>query len=183
MRRIEADFSSDAAAPLLPAAGTAERARAEEMVEGCAALGKVGFQLALSARNESLCEPESSMLHASFEAALSDLDAQIAAGGGPFMLGADVSLVDCTYAPLLERWAVQLPLTQGFDLRPPQPNASPRWPALEAWSVATFPPPPPTHYPPPIPYRHQPSLHHHHHPDRIRSPRCQGTSLRRAARA
>jgi len=136
MRRIEADFSSDAAPPLLPVADSAERARAEEMMEGSAALGKAGFQVAMSARNESLGEPERAALRASFEAALRHLDAQIAAGGGPFMLGADFSLVDCTYAPLLERWAVQLPLTMGFDLRPPQPDATPRWPALEGWFVS-----------------------------------------------
>lgn len=166
MRRIEADFSSDAAPPLLPAADSAERARAEEMMEGSAALGKAGFQVAMSARNESLGAPERAALRASFEAALRHLDAQIAAGGGPFMLGADFSLVDCTYAPLLERWAVQLPLTMGFDLRPPQPDATPRWPALEGWSVVTSLPRthPPTPHPPPIPHHHHASLHRHRHP-------------------
>ena len=89
MRRIEADFSGDAAPPLLPAAGTAERARAEAMLEASGALGKAGFQMALAARNESLAEAERAALRASFEAVLSDLDAQIAAGGGPFMLGAE----------------------------------------------------------------------------------------------
>ena len=172
MRRIEADFSSEAAPPLLPAADTAERARAEEMMEGSSALGKAGFQMALSARNESLGEVERAALRASFEAALCDLDAQIAAGGGPFMLGADFSLVDCTYAPLLERWAVQLPLTQGFDLRPPQLDATPRWPALEGWSVAT--PslarthPHPIHFHPPLTTTSListiTSLHHHPSP-------------------
>ena len=89
MRRIEADFSGDAAPPLLPAAGTAERARAEAMLEASGALGKAGFQMALAARNESVAEAERAARRASFEAALSDLDAQIGAGGGPFMLGAE----------------------------------------------------------------------------------------------
>ena len=59
------------------------------MMEASSALGKAGFQMALAARNESVAEAERAARRASFEAALSDLDAQIAAGGGPFMLGAE----------------------------------------------------------------------------------------------
>ena len=93
MRRIEADFSGDAAPPLLPAAGTAERARADAMLEASGALGKAGFQMALAARNESVAEAERAARRASFEAALSDLDAQIGAGGGTFMLGAHLPYI------------------------------------------------------------------------------------------
>ena len=82
-------------------------------MEASAALGKAGFQMALAARNESLAEAERAALRASFEAALSDLDAQIAAGGGPFMLGAE--RLNRTLAPTLTL-TLTLPLTLTLTL-------------------------------------------------------------------
>ena len=132
MSRVESEFPD--APSLLPATGTAERARAEEMMGECDELGKAGFAVAFAARNASLSEAEKEEKKQDFFAALDELDARIGEGGGPFMLGADFSLVDATYVPMLERWAVQLPLSQGIELRPPPgADAPPRWPRLEAW--------------------------------------------------
>ena len=54
---------------------------------------------------------------------------------GPFLCGGSVGLADATYLPFLERWAVQLPLTSGFALRPEE-GEPPRWPQIEGWFVA-----------------------------------------------
>jgi len=72
-----------------------------------------------------------------FEEKLDSLDAAIGNTGGPFLCGAAMGLPDAMYAPFLERWAVQLPLTSNFYLRPPAGGSEPaRWPRIEAWFVA-----------------------------------------------
>merc|ERR1719424_405078 len=69
-----------------------------------------------------------------FESALDGLDGSAASHGGPFLHGAAFSSVDAMYAPFLERWAAQLPLTAGVKLRAGEgEGASGRWPALERW--------------------------------------------------
>ena len=50
-------------------------------------------------------------------------------GDGPFFAGAALSAADCVWAPLLERYAAQLPcIYDGLE-----PRRSPRWPKLAAW--------------------------------------------------
>ena len=62
-----------------------------------------------------------------FEAALTR--AENALGDGPFFAGAAFSAADCVWAPLLERYAAQLPcIYDGLE-----PRRSPRWPKLGAW--------------------------------------------------
>eukprot|EP00899_Mesostigma_viride_P026112 jgi/Mesvir1/6686/Mv08912-RA.2 len=52
-------------------------------------------------------------------------------GGGPFLLGKDISLVDLMIAPFLERASASLLYWKGFRMR-----GEGRWPALEAWFEA-----------------------------------------------
>ena len=47
---------------------------------------------------------------------------------GPYFLGSDISLVDITFAPMLERAAASLTYYKGYVMR-----GSGKWPELEAW--------------------------------------------------
>jgi len=90
-----------------------------------------------------LCTPskygDSSMIN--FESILSAVDEQLkeanaiaVANGheqGPFFLGAQVSLVDCMYAPFLERIAASVPYYKGLPIR-----RNPKWPHVEKWFTA-----------------------------------------------
>ena len=44
-----------------------------------------------------------------FEALLREVEAELEEGGGPYFLGPELSLVDCMFAPFLERMAASLP--------------------------------------------------------------------------
>ena len=66
-----------------------------------------------------------------FEALLKRVDAELAAGGAPFFLGTQLSLVDCFFAPFLERMAASLPYYKGLALR-----RNPQWPRIEEWFLA-----------------------------------------------
>ena len=66
-----------------------------------------------------------------FEALLGEVEAALAEGGGPHFLGAELSLVDCMFAPFLERMAASLPYFKGLPLR-----ANPAYPRLDAWFAA-----------------------------------------------
>lgn len=50
---------------------------------------------------------------------------------GPYFLGSEISLVDITFAPMLERAAASLCYYKGFVMR-----GNNKFPALEAWFVA-----------------------------------------------
>jgi len=67
---------------------------------------------------------------AEMDAVLKQVDAELKAGGGPYFLGAEVSLVDCMFAPFLERMAASLPYYKGFEVR------SARYPHLLKWYEA-----------------------------------------------
>lgn len=66
-----------------------------------------------------------------FEALLREVEAELAEGGGPYFLGAELSLVDCMFAPFLERMAASLPYYKALQLR-----ANPEYPRLNAWFAA-----------------------------------------------
>ena len=53
----------------------------------------------------------------SFMDTMGEVDAQLANGGGPFFLGQDMSLVDCVFAPFLERINASIPYYKGVQLR------------------------------------------------------------------
>lgn len=61
---------------------------------------------------------------------LAEVDAQLALAGGPYFLGAELSLVDCVFAPFLERMAASLPYYKGFLVR------DERYPHLLKWYEA-----------------------------------------------
>mgnify|MGYP003684931581 CR=1 FL=1 len=134
MRRLEEVYPEK---PMMPPEGTEARATAEAMLAGAGALSAAGFQYASSIRNESLIDLERQERRLIFEKKLDEFDAAIAASGGPFITGSELGLADAMYAPFLERWAVQLPLTSEFHLRPPPgSDAKPRWPRIESWFEA-----------------------------------------------
>ena len=53
---------------------------------------------------------------------------ELCAPGGPFFLGREVTLVDCFFAPFLERMAASLPYFKGLRVR-----ANDAYPNLERW--------------------------------------------------
>ena len=63
-----------------------------------------------------------------FESLMSQVDAELAERGGPFFLGAETSIVDCMFAPFLERMAASVPYYKGLIVRN---NAE--WPHVERW--------------------------------------------------
>ena len=54
---------------------------------------------------------------ARFEATMDAEDAELARGGGPYFLGAELSLVECVFAPMLERIAASIPYYKGLAVR------------------------------------------------------------------
>lgn len=52
-----------------------------------------------------------------FMETMSEVDAQLAAADGPFFLGKEMSLVDCVFAPFLERIAASIPYYKGVRVR------------------------------------------------------------------
>lgn len=63
-----------------------------------------------------------------FVQGLDAVDGELAKGGGPYFLGAELSLVDLTFAPFMERMAASLVYYKGFIMR-----GEGRWPHVEAW--------------------------------------------------
>lgn len=45
------------------------------------------------------------------------VDAELERGGGPYFLGAELSLVECVFAPMLERIAASIPYYKGLAVR------------------------------------------------------------------
>jgi glutathione S-transferase len=45
------------------------------------------------------------------------VDAELRQDGGPFFLGKELSMVDCMFAPFLERMAASLPYYKGLPIR------------------------------------------------------------------
>jgi hypothetical protein len=56
------------------------------------------------------------------------INEQLQAAGGPYFLGAELSLVDITFVPMLERAAASLAYYKGAYVR-----GAGRWPAVDAW--------------------------------------------------
>ena len=50
-------------------------------------------------------------------ATMDAVDRELHAAGGPFFLGEDLSLVDCVFAPFLERIAASIFYYKGFVVR------------------------------------------------------------------
>lgn len=69
---------------------------------------------------------QSAAQKAALEAQLGQLAAALERHGGPFLLGADVSLADIVAAPFIRRFAVAAPLI-GYDVRAAGGGAVGRW--------------------------------------------------------
>jgi hypothetical protein len=63
-----------------------------------------------------------------FASVLGRVEAALSERGGPYFLGEQFSLVDCIFAPFLERMAASLLYYKGFDMR-----NNPQYRALERW--------------------------------------------------
>lgn len=66
-----------------------------------------------------------------FETLLTKVEEALEESGGPHFLGDEVSLVDCMFAPFLERMAASLPYYKGLPIRRNQ-----NWPRVEQWFLA-----------------------------------------------
>lgn len=120
-RILERDFQ---ATPLLPEEGSTERVRADVLMK----LERRLFSAWLS----WLCQSWSEEQHKrGFIACMDDVDREMGAAGGPFFLGPELSLVDITFAPFLERIVASIPYYKGFIVR-----GQGRWPNLERWFAA-----------------------------------------------
>ncbi|KAL3157857.1 hypothetical protein ABBQ32_012271 [Trebouxia sp. C0010 RCD-2024] len=62
---------------------------------------------------------------------MEQVNAELEADGGPFFLGKELSLVDCVFAPFLERIVASIPYYKGVRLR-----GDGRFPNLERWFEA-----------------------------------------------
>jgi glutathione S-transferase len=56
------------------------------------------------------------------------INEQLQAAGGPYFLGPEISLVDITFVPMVERAAASLAYYKGCYVR-----GAGRWPAVDAW--------------------------------------------------
>ncbi len=45
------------------------------------------------------------------------IDTELERGGGPYFMGAELSLVECVFAPMLERIAASIPYYKGLAVR------------------------------------------------------------------
>ena len=107
--------------PLLPPAGTSARARADGLMRLERRFFSDWLNWLCSGWNQQAAQAQ---LERTLEAICKELQAE----GGPYFLGSELSLVDITFAPMLERAAASLAYYKGYVMR-----GSGRWPALEGW--------------------------------------------------
>ena len=70
----------------------------------------------------------------SFSEVLDEVDAELGAGGGPYFMGEEFTLVDIAYTPFLERMAASVLYFKGVKI---EGNGG-RWPHLDRWYAAMF---------------------------------------------
>ena len=113
--------------PLVPPAGTPESKRATDLNRLERALFSRWMQWLtagwMDGQNRS-----------GFEEALDVVEQELASApdGGPYFMGAELSLVDITFTPFLERMAASLAYYKGLKI---EGNGG-RWPALDRWYAA-----------------------------------------------
>jgi len=110
--------------PLLPAEDTADYARVRGLLTLERELFSAWFRWLTSSMSDGA-------QRVNFENLLVRVDGELGTSGGPFFLGAELSLVDCMFAPFLERMAASLPYYKGLTLR-----RNDRWPNIEQWFLA-----------------------------------------------
>ncbi|GAX77172.1 hypothetical protein CEUSTIGMA_g4617.t1 [Chlamydomonas eustigma] len=108
--------------PLMPPKGTRERLRAEALMK----LERQFFSDWLG----WLCNGwDDAGNRRKFESTLTLVSKEMeAVGGGPYFMGQDISLVDITFTPMLERAAASLAYYKGYYMR-----GQGRWPAIDRW--------------------------------------------------
>lgn len=107
--------------PLMPPAGSQQRARADALMR----LERRWFGDWLN----WLCSGwNQQSAQAGVERTLEAICKELTESGGPYFLGPEISLVDITFAPMLERAAASLCYYKGFVMR-----GSGKYPALERW--------------------------------------------------
>lgn len=105
-------------APLLPPEGSEQREHADVLIAKCPQVLQHGVRLSYPSANATA--KDRSLAKLAFLTQLDELDALVAAAGGPFLSGASFTLADAMYAPMLERWAVQVRMSQRLTvLLPP----------------------------------------------------------------
>lgn len=107
--------------PLMPPAGSPQRSRADQLMRLERRFFGDWLNWLCSGWNQQSAQ-------AQMERTLEAICKELTAEGGPYFLGSDISLVDITFAPMLERAAASLCYYKGFVMR-----GSGKYPALEAW--------------------------------------------------
>ncbi|KAG2493053.1 hypothetical protein HYH03_008716 [Edaphochlamys debaryana] len=119
MALLEASFPDHK--PLMPPQGTPQRARADSLMR----LERRLFSDWLNWLCQSWGHDRAK---AQFDATMDAVAEALEADGGPYFLGPELSLVDCTFAPMLERINASLAYYKGAYIR-----GRGRWPAVERW--------------------------------------------------
>lgn len=111
--------------PLLPSDAT-ENAIARQWVEDAETNGfkEAGYNFLREATTDA---SELAQLQATFEAKLDELEQALGKYPGPFFVSS-LSLVDLMYSPHLDRWAANLPVYRGYNIK-----GNPRFPRINAW--------------------------------------------------
>ncbi|GBF92826.1 glutathione S-transferase [Raphidocelis subcapitata] len=122
MQLLEDSFPDHS--PLLPPKGAPQRDRADALMR----LERRFFGSWLDWLCSGWNQPAS---QAGFERTLDAVAEALEASGGPYFLGPELSLVDCTFAPMLERASSSLAYYKGFFMR-----GQGRWPAIDRWFEA-----------------------------------------------
>eukprot|EP00775_Hariotina_reticulata_P005445 gene5445-5679_t len=107
--------------PLMPPKGTAQRQRADQLMRLERRFFSDWLNWLCSGWNQQAAQ-------AQLEKTLTAICQELQAEGGPYFLGSDISLVDITFAPMLERAAASLCYYKGFVMR-----GAGKFPALESW--------------------------------------------------
>ncbi|KAI8471411.1 MAG: glutathione S-transferase [Monoraphidium minutum] len=110
--------------PLMPPAGSAARGRADALMRLERRFFGSWLEWLCSGWNQPAAQ-------ASFERTVDAVADALEAEGGPYFMGSEITLVDITFAPMLERANASLAYYKGFFMR-----GKGRWPALERWFEA-----------------------------------------------
>ncbi|GLI60527.1 hypothetical protein VaNZ11_002533 [Volvox africanus] len=110
--------------PLMPPAGTPARQRADGLMRLERKLFSDWLNWLCSDWNHDRAKKQ-------FEATMDLVATEMEREGGPYFLGPDISLVDITFCPMLERIAASLSYYKGLYIR-----SQGRWPAVDRWFAA-----------------------------------------------
>ncbi|CAM9617532.1 unnamed protein product [Chrysoparadoxa australica] len=115
--------------PLLPPPGSLERDVASTLLRLERQLFSQWFRWLTSYGTEAANRSQ----QGAFEETMDRVNQALEDQGGPYFMGKDISLVDCMYAPFLERMAASLPYYKGLKV-----EGNERWPAVNRWFEEMF---------------------------------------------